>query len=315
MRILNAEPKGYSPAAKAILQEFSSVDEIELDYHGLLQKITDYEVLIVRLANQIDKAILDAGKKLQCIVTATTGLNHINIAYAQERGITVLSLKDEIQFLETVSATAEHTWGLLLALVRNLPSAFNSVRDGEWNRDLFWGHELDGKCLGILGLGRIGKKVARYAFAFQLSVIAYDPFQEQWFEGVTCIDKLDEFLARTDILSIHLPLNEQTENFIGHKELALLPKGTWLINTARGELVDEDALVNALLSGQLAGAAVDVVQHERASIQRNQSLLLDYARTHENLLITPHIGGAAYEAIAKTEIFMAEKLRYFLKGK
>jgi len=256
--------------------------------------------------------VIDACTNLKVIVTTTTGLDHTDVNYAEQRGIKVLSLRGETEFLRTIPATAEHTWALLLALVRHIPQAHASVIAGEWDRNAFRGHDLGGKRLGIVGLGRIGEKVARYGLAFEMRVGAYDPYRSDWVEGVTRCVTLPELLRQSNVLSLHVPLNPETERMIGREELAHLPNGAWLVNTSRGEVLDEVALVEALQDGQLGGAALDVIAAERD--QQRRGPLLDYARQHNNLLITPHLGGATVESMARTEVFMAHKLQKFLKG-
>jgi len=312
-RILNLEPDNYSAEALAILQSIGKVDSGPLTRLELLARVHEYEILIVRLAHQIDNEIIDRAGRLKVIVTATTGLDHIDMACAEARNIEVLSLRGETEFLRGIPATAEHTWALLLALVRRIPSAFQSVLAGEWHRDRFKGHDLAGKTLGILGLGRIGEMVARYGQAFGMRVIAYDPYRRDWLPGVERTASQDNLLRQSQVLCLHVPLNEETTNLLGAAELAQLPLGAILVNTARGQVLDEAALLDALASGRLAGAALDVLWDERAA-SPNRSALVQYARAHDNLLITPHIGGATYESMAATEIFMARKLKAFLES-
>lgn len=314
MRILNAEPLWYSPRAREILLSLGELVEEPLDRAGLLARIPGFEVLIVRLAHQVDREMLDAGINLRAVVTATTGLDHIDLDYAAQKHIQVLSLRGETEFLRTVSATAEHTWALLLALVRKLPAAFASVCAGEWDRDRFRGHDLEGKRLGLLGLGRIGRKVARFGSAFGMDVLAYDPYAAEWVEGVTRTASLVELLSQSDVFSIHVPLNSETAGMVGAAELALLPPGAVLVNTSRADVVGEAALLNALQAGRLAGAALDFVPDERDSRKRQDSPLLDYALGHDTLVITPHLGGATYESMHKTEFFMAQKLRAWFEA-
>jgi len=312
-RILNLEPDNYSTDALAILQSLGSVDRGPLTRRELLARIDDYEIVIVRLAHKIDREILDHARRLKVIVTATTGLDHIDLAYAEAKNIEVLSLRGETDFLRSIPATAEHTWALLLALVRRIPAAFQSVLAGEWQRDRFKGHDLAGKTLGILGLGRIGEMIARYGQAFGMRVLAYDPYRKDWLPGVERAANQSELLRQSQVLCVHVPLNEETENLLGAAELAQLPPGSILVNTARGQVLDESALLDALASRRLAGAALDVLWNERDA-GSNLSALVQYARTHDNLLITPHIGGATYESMAATEIFMAHRLRAYLES-
>ncbi len=308
IRILNVEPEGYADEARATLERLGEVVDAPLSRAELLAALPRYDVLIVRLRHRIDREIIACGERLRAIVSATTGLDHIAVEAAAARGIAVLSLRGETEFLRTISATAEHTWALLLALIRHLPPAAASVLDGEWNRDLFRGRELDGKRLGIIGLGRIGRKVARYGEAFGMQVAAFDPTDAEWMNGVERTTTLSELLSQSDALSVHIPLNANTKGLIGAHELSLLPPDAVLINTSRGETIDEAALLAALESNRLAGAALDVIADEREPERRRQSPLLAYARTHDNLII----GGATHESMARTEIFMAQKLIAFL---
>ncbi|MBN2386555.1 MAG: hypothetical protein JXB85_06005 [Anaerolineales bacterium] len=311
IRILNLEPENYSGEALALLQSLGEVDAGPHGRAALLELVGRYQVLIVRLAHQIDREVLGRATRLRVLVSATTGLDHIDVAAAEALGVTILSLRGETEFLRNIPATAEHTWGLLLALVRNLPAAHASVLAGEWQRDRFRGHDLAGQTLGLLGLGRIGEKVARYGLAFGMRVTAFDPYRTGWPEGVERLSRQSELLQQSRILSIHVPLNAETEGLVGAAELALLPPGAWLINTARGQVLDEQALLAALEGRHLAGAALDVLSDERGGALA-ESALVRYACEHANLILTPHIGGATGESMAATEVFMAHKLSAFL---
>ena len=176
-RILNAEPDRYSVRARAALEEVGDVTEEALDREGLLKALPAHDALIVRLGHRVDTALLDAAPRLKVVATATTGLDHIDLKACKERGVEVLSLRGENEFLRSVVATAEHTWALLLALIRRIPAASAAVARGEWDRDAFRGRELEGKRLGILGLGRIGERVARYGQAFGMEVRGYDRYR------------------------------------------------------------------------------------------------------------------------------------------
>jgi D-3-phosphoglycerate dehydrogenase len=313
MRILNVEPDGYSAKARAILAQIGQVTESALTRNELLAQLADYDVLIVRFGQKIDRVVIDAGSRLKAIVSAATGVDHIDVNYARSKGVDVLSLRGESDFLDTVNASAEHSWALLLALLRRIPQAYASVRSGVWNRDLFRGNDLRDKRLGIVGLGRVGRKVAGYARAFGMLVAAYDPAASRWTEEVERRASLPELLRHSEILSLHVPLNESTVKLVGREQLLLLPRGAVVINTSRGEVLDELSLLASLESGHLSGAAIDVIANEQGVTLDPQNPLLAYARAHDNLLMTPHIAGATHESMEKTEIFMAEKLAHFLK--
>lgn len=310
--IINAEPEGYSEEARAILREFAELREEPLSRRKLMTHLTDAFGLIVRLGHCVDDEMLAAAPRLRFVATATTGLNHVDLVATEMRGITVLSLKGEIEFLNNITATAEHTWGLLLALIRFIPGAVEHSLTGEWDRNLFKGRELSGLTLGIVGYGRLGRLVACYGKAFRMRVLAADPNPISLDEGIQYAS-LDEVLRQSDVVSLHVGLNPETYDLIGPEEFSRIKLGAYLVNTSRGEIVNEKALLAALESKRLAGAALDVLCDEVPSGAQwpNEHLLLAYARKHQNLLITPHIGGATKDAMHKTEIFMAEKIKRF----
>ena len=324
-RILNAEPDRYSAEARRILGSIAEVDERELSRDELIAALGAYDALIVRLRFQVDREVLAAGARLRAVATATTGLDHVDVAEAERRGIAVLSLRGEREFLEGVPATAEHTWALLLALVRRIPAAFDSVRQGRWERDAFRGHDLAGRRLGIVGMGRIGRRVAGYGLAFGMEVRGWDPdpAAAPFPAGVGRAESLPDLLRGSDVLSLHAALTSGGTGgsgsagrrpLLGREELALLPPGAVVVNTARGELIDAAALVDALAGDRLGGAALDVIPGERRADDPDRRRLIEYARTGSNLLLTPHLGGATDESMARTEIFMAEKLKGFLEA-
>ena len=255
-----------------------------------MKKLPLADGLIVRLAHQVDEEILASAPNLKMVATATTGLNHIDQQAAQRQGVAVLSLKGETEFLAQISATAEHTWGLLLALIRQTPEAISHVREGKWDRNEFVGRELSGRTLGILGYGRLGRIVAEYARAFRMNVLAHDPNPISKDPGVSYVT-LPELLQSAEVLSVHVSLDASTRGMIGPKEFALMRRGVYLVNTARGEIIDEPAFLNALEKGWVAGAAVDVLCNESHTADRQSGKMVEYAQTHTNLLITPHIGG------------------------
>lgn len=305
--ILIAESRGFSPRALEILSGYGQVRLADADLPELRALVTAADVLWVRLRNRIDASVMDAAPRLKIIVTPTTGLNHIDTAEAARRGIRVLSLRGAGKFLADIRATAEHTMALMLALLRNLPAAVRHVHSGGWDRDLYRGAELYGKTAGIVGYGRLGRIVARYLAAFDVQVLAADPYVDagEVDPGVRLVT-LPELLRASDIVSVHAALSAETVHLIGPSHLASMRAGSWLVNTARGEVVDEAALIEALRSGRLAGAAVDVVWGEHAS-GAPASALVAFARRNPNLIVTPHIGGCTGESMEKTEVYMARQ--------
>ncbi len=315
MKILNIEPVGYSKKAKVELEKLGELTEATPTREELIQLIPEYDVLIVRLAHKIDRKIIEAARLLKVIVTATTGLNHIDLNAAEQHGIKILSLRGETSFLQKITSTAELTMGLILSLTRKIPQAHQHVLSTGWDRDSFKGHELRNKTLGIVGFGRLGRIVARYGKAFFMNVVATDPFVNSAPHWVRLVE-LEELLATSDIISLHVNLSEKTRNFFGREQFQLIKKKAIFINTSRGELVDESALIEALESGQISGAGIDVLTGETSGSSHwlQESSLWKYAKKHNNIILTPHIGGATYEAMEETELFMVNKLKTFLEN-
>lgn len=313
-RILNTEPGRFSEQAKEALRRVGEVHEIEADRDHLLSHVCEYDALFICLRNVIDRDVIERGARLRYIATPTTGTDHIDVEAARARGVTVLSLAGETEFLRDVTATAELTWALLLSVVRKLPLAHQSVMAGEWARDAFRGNELRGKTLGVVGYGRLGKVVAEYGNAFRMTVLAFDRRPERDVQNVDFVG-LEELLRRSDVVSVHVTLSPETQGFFDATRFAEMKTGAVFINTSRGRIVDETALLEALRSGKIAGAAVDVLAAETSN--RPGWLAADamrsYARANSNLLITPHIGGMTHESVEKTNIFMVEKLARHLR--
>jgi D-3-phosphoglycerate dehydrogenase / 2-oxoglutarate reductase len=310
MKVLISEPENYSQDAINIYKEIGPTYKLDSGDDLNAALLSDVEILVIRLRYFIGSEVMDSAPKLKFIVSPTTGLNHIDLSNASMRGIKVLSLKGEVNFLKCIPATAEHTLALMLSLVRRLPSAVVSVNQGFWERDNFIGKELKGKSLGILGFGRIGTQVANYARAFGMKVYAYDLKKDIHSDFVTFLSDPNQLVALVDIVSVHIDLNDQTYNFINKDLLSYFKVGSYLINTSRGEIIDEKSLLKALESNRIAGAALDVLSDENNSQKsRSTHRLLEWARKNTNrLIVTPHIGGATSESMSHTEKFMAKKV-------
>jgi D-3-phosphoglycerate dehydrogenase len=269
----------------------------------LLALIPEFDALIVRSATQVTAEVLRAARRLQVVGRAGVGVNNIDVETATQRGIVVVNVPDG----NTIAAT-EQTFALLLAVARRLPDAVQSLREGRWEREAFVGTELRGKTMGIVGLGRIGQEVARRAQAFGMSVCAYDPLltPERAAElGVRSLP-LDDVLRAADVLTVHTPLTPETRGMIGARELALLPPGAIVLNCARGGIVDERALYEALTSGHLGGAGLDVFEREPAT--DNPLVRLP------NVVATPHLGASTREAQSVSAIEVAKYVRAVLAG-
>lgn len=321
VQILNLEPRRYAPATRRRLESIGPVTYRECQGPEALRAVlaeAPYQVALTRIGLHFDSAAFAAVPTLSWLATPTTGVDHIDLDAANRHGVQVLSLRGETEFLRTIPSTAEHTWALLLALVRRLPTAHRDVLAGAWRREPFLGRELHGLTLGILGHGRLGRMVAGYGQAFGMRVLAFDHdpnAQPQPESGVAAVP-LEGLLEQSDILSLHLPLNSDTHGFLSAQRLTRLPPGALLINTARGELVDEGALLQALRSGKLAGAALDVLVGDSGwdgEVPRDHPLIA-YARDHDNLILTPHTGGYGQAALERTRRFLVDKLTMALKN-
>jgi D-3-phosphoglycerate dehydrogenase len=261
--------------------------------------------LVVRSETKVTSELMDNATALRVIGRAGVGVDNIDVPAATERGIVVMNAPDG----NTIT-TAEHTIALLIALARRVPQANTSLKSGRWDRKAFVGVELQGKTLGVVGLGRIGRAVASRARAFGMKIVAFDPFiaPEQARDAEIGLAPLDELFASADFITIHTPLTPETRGVIGQAAFARMKKGVRIINCARGGLVDEGALYDAIKSGTVAGAALDVFTEEPPSAD-HPLLLLD------EVIATPHLGASTAEAQEGVAFTVAEQMRdYLLSG-
>lgn len=302
MKLLNLEPSRFSSSVVSRLR--NSFDYTELSGNMALEEaIGDTEVILTKLNYCIDKTILNLAPRLRFIATPTTGLTHIDVEAAHEQHVRIISLKGDYIFLKSITATAEFAWGLLLSLSRCIPFAFLDVCGGRWDRNHFIGEELSGKTLGIIGLGRLGSIVAEYGRVFRMNVIASDPNPSCGNPDNVQLMDLDDLLRNSDYVSIHVDLNQSTRRLLGDREFSLMKKNCRIINTSRGEVLDETALLAALEEGRIAGAALDVLSSEFSEEKDwiNKNELIKYARLNKNLILTPHLGGATWDSMEKAD--------------
>jgi len=306
MKILVSDP--MSEEGLKILRdikEFEVYVKTDLKPEALKEIVKDYDALLVRSATKVTKDIIDSATKLKVIGRAGVGLDNVDLEAATQKGIIVMNTPAG----NTIS-TAEHTMSMILALSRNIPQANASTKKGEWKRSKFMGVELYNKALGIVGLGRIGKEVARRALSFGMKVKAYDPFlSREAAQGLGIeVTELKELLEHSDYITVHTPLTEETKHMISTKEFALMKKGVRVINCARGGIIDEEALINAVKEGKVAGAALDVFEKEPLSPE-SELLKLD------NIITTCHLGASTEEAQVNVAIEVAEIVRDALLGR
>ncbi len=298
-RVVVREPIAEAGVELLRTQGFDVVVDTETPLDRLL---ADADALIVRSATKVTQDVLELAPHLKVIGRAGVGVDNVDVDAATRRGIVVANAPES-----NVVSAAEHTLGLLVALARNIPQAHAALREGRWERSRFGGVELADKTLGVLGLGRIGQQVARRALGLQMKVIGHDPYvsEERFRELGVEPASFDDVLARSDFLTLHLPLTDETRGAIGAEQIARMRDGVRIVNAARGELLDEDALVAALHSGKVAGAAVDVFVEEPYSGPLLQA---------PNVVVTPHLAASTDEAQDRAGVIVAEQVAAALRG-
>lgn len=303
MKVLVTEK--LSEAGLELLRKDFQVDvRSELAAEGLAGSIGDYDALIVRSQTQVTAEVIEAAESLKVVARAGIGLDNVDVEAATRRGVMVVNAPQS-----NIVSAAEHAIALLLAQARNIPRANAALKEGRWERSSFQGVELQGKTLGVVGIGRVGSLVAQRGAGFGMRVIAYDPYvpRDRAKEmGVELMPTLEALLVQADFITIHLPRTPDTEGLIGDHELSMVKPGARLVNTARGGIVEEAALVKALEDGRLSGAALDVFDHEPTTDSPLFRL--------ESVVVTPHLGASTAEAQDKAGTTVAEMVRLALKG-
>ena len=262
-----------------------------------------YDALLVRSGTKVTGELIQKAHKLKIIGRAGVGIDNVDVEAATRKGIIVMNTPGG----NTIS-TAEHTMSLILSLVRSVPQANSSLKQGEWARKKFKGVELYGKTLGVIGMGRIGTEVTKRAQAFQMKILAYDPFLSVDIAQKLDVEivSLDELFERSNIITIHVPITSETKNLINRDALSKMKDGVYIINCARGGLIDEDALADSLTSGKVAGAALDVFEYEPPK----DNPLINLS----NVVATPHLGSLTKEAQVNVSVDVAKQLVAALKG-
>ncbi|MFW5945450.1 MAG: 2-hydroxyacid dehydrogenase [Candidatus Natronoplasma sp.] len=273
----------------------------------LVEGVKGKDALLCLLTDTIDEDIIDAGKDLKVISNYAVGYDNIEVKTATERGIAVTNTPGVL-----TEATAEIAWALMMAVARNVVPGDKFVRKDRfegWDPTLMIGHELHGKTLGIVGMGNIGRKVAEMSQSFEMDVIYYNRSRKEKVENEVGAEyvELDELLSRSDFVSLHVPLTQETEEMIGSEELNKMSEDSYLINTARGEVIDEDALVETLKRGDIAGAGIDVYAAEPHGANPEYYEL-------DNVVLTPHLGSASHRAREGMALMAAENIIAILEG-
>jgi D-3-phosphoglycerate dehydrogenase len=307
----------FAESARAVLETAGEVLDFD-SREAFAARLPMADAVVVGLEVHLGDELLARARCLRVIASRTSQLRHIDLDETARRGIEVLSIEPQAPVMQETTSTAEVTIALLLSLVRNIPWAFESVKAGRWERFRYGGRELRGKVIGIVGFGRLGRMVAEYSRAFGMNVLAHDRAEKR--AAIEALGaepvRLERLLSASDVVSIHCTWSEETRGLIGRAELELMRPGSVLLNTARGEIVDESALLDALESGRLSGAAIDTLAGEQPDGSHvADNPLVEYARTHEKLIILPHLGGATVEATERTQLYISEKLVEWLESR
>lgn len=295
--------------AKQIIEEESDIQVDILPTMSedeLCKTIKDYDALMIRSQTKATRKVIEAGKKLKIIGRAGVGVDNIDLEAATQQGVIVVNSPDG-----NTNAAAEHTIALMLAMARNIPNAVASAKSGLWERSKFTGTEVFGKTLGIIGLGKIGTHVAKVALALGMKVVVCDPYtSKEAVEamGAEYIAHLDDFWAKCDFITVHTPKTRETTHLINKNSINRMKKGVKLINCARGGIIDETALREAIESGQIGGAAIDVYENEP---DIKNSPLLNIAG---NVVLTPHLGASTSEAQLNVAVDVAHQIKTVLTG-
>ncbi len=278
-----------------------------LSKEQLLEILGEYDVIITRSGTSVDRDVLDAGKRLKIVARAGVGIDNVDVEYASSKGVIVINAP----FGNTNSA-AEHALALLMTFCRNITTANTSLKSGQWKRAPFTGYELKGKVAGVIGLGKVGGRVATRLKAFECEVLACDPYvsvKRAHDLGVKLVSH-DEIYKNCDIITLHIPLNDETRDMISQREFGLMKSGVIIINAARGGIINEQALLDNLNSGKVLGGGVDVWSEEPPKSDLLQQLI-----GHERLVVTPHLGANTHEAQINVAVDVSREIVNYLDDK
>ena len=300
MKILCITPVKHLDGVYEKLQSYGEViykPEVDRNELKILLDTTGADYLFTNPNKQnfiLDKEVLQFGF-LKVINTCSTGLNHIDTNYCKENKIDVWSLKEDYELINDLPSTSELAFGLMMSLLRNIPKSFHSVKDGNWDYEPYVGHQIKGKTIGVIGYGRLGKIMCKLFDGWGVKLLATDPYERIiTARGVP----LDELLEKSDVVFLHTHVTDDTRGMVDEEFLSYMKEGSYLINTARGELVDEKAIIESIECGHLKGYGTDVIKDEFGDIQ-NCKLVEFSMNPNNNVVITPHIGGMTIEGQTK----------------
>jgi len=297
-KLLVITPLQHIEGVSNKLDSFANVtylDDPTLD--ELIPLINQYQAIFTNPNKSkvfIGKKLIDAGKKLKVICTASTGTNHIDKDYATRQGITIISLTEERFIINRISSTAEHAFALTMSSLRHIVNGYKDVLNGNWNYEKFIGRQMDGLTVGIIGFGRLGSFYSKYCIAFGSKVLVYDPYKNIPNNNIQQVNDINTLLFQSDVISIHVHVTDQTQNMINQKWFNKMKPNVLIVNTSRGDIIYEPDLIEYLSKNKSAKIATDVLADEIRN--REDSPLLKFASESDQVIITPHIGGMTKEA-------------------
>jgi len=298
IRILVITPVRHIPKVTEILESLGSVEYLDdPTYLEVLKVAASYDVIFTNPNKSkvfIGKELIESAQKLKVIVTASTGTNHIDKVYAKKIGLKIISLTEERNIIEKISSTAELAFGLTLASIRNIVSSHNKALLGEWDYTKYIGRQMNALTVGVIGYGRLGKMYSGYCKSFGAKVLVYDPYKEVKEKDIEQHKSVDTLLNKSDIVSVHVHVTEETTQMINKSYFREMKSNVLIVNTARGEVIDESDAVDFLTNNPRAKIATDVLANE--IVGRDKSVLFRYALKNESVIITQHIGGMTIEA-------------------
>lgn len=301
LKILNID--NYEGTNQAVKKNSSIIEANKDDVRS------DVEAIVCRLGKLLDAKFLEGFPKVKYIATITTGIDHIDLDYCEKNNIKIISLRGEEKFLKKIRSTPELTWGLVIALNRHLYEAIDHVKSGSgWRNEAFFGNELSGKKFGIIGYGRVGRQLSKYAIAFGMKVLVNDIKKIKDNNYKITVATKDKICSEADIIVISANADVNAKKVLDANNIKSMKNNAYLINTARGSLIDEAELIAALKNKRIRGAALDVLDDEVKAGGVIESELIKYSQNNSNLIITPHIGGSTFEAMDMTAEFIIKKL-------
>jgi len=306
LKILIAEPTHAIFLKKMENAGFFCDQQTDISFDGLKHIIPEYDGLVIRSKFKINSEFIDLAVRLKFIARAGSGMENINVSYAESKNITCINSPEGNR-----DSLGEHTIGMLLCLFHRINSANAEVKKGIWNRKTNVGIELQGKTVGILGYGNMGSAFAKRLLGFDVNVIAFDKYKKKYSDQFVKEVDSETLFYQTDILSIHVPLTDETDCLINNEFIQKFKKEIFIVNTARGKIVNTDDLVKNLISGKVRGAALDVLEYENHSFEngfKEKTPALSYLFNAENVILTPHIAGSSDASYRKIAEVMANKI-------